>query len=118
MPPARYRALPAAAATAGEAGWIPAGEEARDFEVGAARATQTTQTRTTATAHMTRVKRRFMRPQSANNSGFMRWFQGQTVEVSAIGSYPTGHAANREWPPVVSSGNRHKTPSLLGIHIV
>jgi hypothetical protein len=25
----------------------------------------------TATAHMTRVKRRFMRPQSANSSGFM-----------------------------------------------
>ncbi len=65
-------ALAAAAGTeACAAGAACVAGAACDLLVGAARATHTTQTMRTATAHMTRVKRRFMRPQSANSSGFM-----------------------------------------------
>jgi hypothetical protein len=59
---------------------------------------------------MTRVKRRFMRPQSANKSGFMGSFQGQTFAVSVLQELPDPPSGQSEMAaggppvPVVATG--------------
>jgi hypothetical protein len=72
-------ALAAAAAGAAEC----AAEAAWESGVGAAKATHTAQTIRTATAHITRVKRRFIRPQSAKRSGFIVRFGFQVPRPAA-----------------------------------
>jgi hypothetical protein len=47
---------------------------------------------TTATAHITRVKRRFIRPQSANSSGFIVRSDGSATPAGQVNTWAGGEA--------------------------